>query len=67
MKRQQDQQEVEDNPNNDTNINTVYDQYFDDLQININLKIEVICDKAIFQRVFKYHQSNSRIQPLLDQ
>ena len=47
--------EAGNNPNKDANINTVCDQYFDDLQINDDSGIEVVCDEAIFRRVLKYY------------
>lgn len=59
--------EAGDNPNNDTNINAACEQYFNDLKINNNSKIEVVGDEAIFRRILKYYQNNSRIRPLLGQ
>ncbi|RHZ88408.1 hypothetical protein Glove_23g145 [Diversispora epigaea] len=59
--------EAGDNPNNDANINAACEQYFNDLKINNNSKIEVVGDEAIFRRILKYYQNNSRIRPLLGQ
>jgi len=59
--------EAGDNPNSDANINAACDQYFDDLQIDDDLGIEVVCDKALFRRVLKSYQNNSKIRPLLGQ
>ncbi|RHZ90049.1 hypothetical protein Glove_8g125 [Diversispora epigaea] len=59
--------EAGDNPNNDANINAACEQYFNDLKINNNSKIEVVEDEAIFRRILKYYQNNSRIRPLLGQ
>jgi hypothetical protein len=59
--------EAGDNPNNDKNINLACEQYFNDLQLGDNSKIEVVCDEAIFRRVLKYYQNNPKIRPLLGQ
>ncbi|RHZ50930.1 hypothetical protein Glove_487g10 [Diversispora epigaea] len=59
--------EAGNNPNNDANINAACEQYFNDLKINNNSKIEVVGDEAIFRRILKYYQNNSRIRPLLGQ
>ena len=43
------------------------DQYYNDLKLDDNSTIEVVCDEAIFRRVLKYYQKNPRIRPLLGQ
>ncbi|GES76543.1 hypothetical protein GLOIN_2v1482460 [Rhizophagus clarus] len=43
--------EAGDNPNKDVNIKTACNQYFDDLQIDNDLGIEVVCDEAILEGV----------------
>ena len=53
--------EAGDNPNSDANINAACDRYFDDLQIDDDLGIEVVYDEAIFRRVLKCYQNNSKI------
>ncbi|RHZ57020.1 hypothetical protein Glove_395g65 [Diversispora epigaea] len=47
--------EASDNPNNDANINAACEQYFNDLKINNNSKIEVVGDETIFRRILKYY------------
>jgi len=40
--------EADDNSNKDACINAICDQYFNDLQINDDSGIKVVCDEAIF-------------------
>ena len=40
--------EAGENPNKDIEILLVYEQYYKDFEINNEINIEVICDKAIF-------------------
>ncbi len=47
--------EAGENPNKDIEILLVYEQYYKDFEINNEINIEVICDKAIFWRVLKHH------------
>ena len=55
------------NPNNDEDIFAACEKYIKDLELVENQPVEICCDEAIFRRVIKLHQKNSRIKPLLGQ
>ncbi|RIA89701.1 hypothetical protein C1645_738443 [Glomus cerebriforme] len=59
--------EVGGNPSNNEEIFSSYEKYIEDLELTENQSVEICCDEAIFRRVIKLHQKNSRIQPLLGQ
>ncbi len=56
---------AEGNPSNDKDIFATCEKYIEDLKLVKEQSIEICCDEAIFHRVFKLHQKNSRICPLL--
>ena len=39
--------------------------YIKDLELIENQPIEICCDEAIFRRILKLHQKNTRIRPIL--
>ena len=59
--------EAGDNPNNDEDIFAACEKYIEDLKLVEKETVEICCDEAIFRRVIKLHQKNSRIRPFLGQ
>ncbi|PKK57315.1 hypothetical protein RhiirC2_826194 [Rhizophagus irregularis] len=55
------------NPSSDEEIFAACEKYIEDLELVENQPVEICCDEAIFRRVIKLHQKNSRIRPLLGQ
>jgi len=55
------------NPSSDEEIFASCEKYIEDLELAENQSVEICCDEAIFRRVIKLHQKNSRIRPLLGQ